>query len=750
RVPLLLTSPRETKAAFLLAAAAPREWKEYRKREKAFEGPLDNLDLDNFARALKEAGGISKVMGSRAAFLRARKILDSLPGPRVADPALVRANPLITGETYPEIRREQKGLLLDGAAWSPGAEILSRGAPAGAPVHPSALWIAWAGGNEEARKAWRTYELTFPTGTPWAPGLAVPKGVDWKKIQSILNRASSLPPSAPFLFWKLFSALDRQAPGPDPNPEWFWHTPAWARRRAETALAAWTLWRRAAGPGLRMGYGLIGCSSGEPSGYVAATLPELERLEDLAEFLRSRTPPDSRPAKILKKLSLWIGRMKALRKKQTAGIPWTREEKKYFSHFWKALNATPYPPSDITKETPHAFAVPAAWLADLRNGAAPRPEVTLYAATACPRIFYAIVRCGKKWRLAAGGLLDFREFVLPAGVPMSDSFWRRILESRAGAGKVFGKAPPKEGAKKDPLEEAFSSKNALLLLTALRAKGMDEGKTAGLLEEFLARARKEVQKKKRLVLSGALEKLGGIPALTAALEVLWTGEVKLDPIPETDWEKTAWAVVRTTLREGLSCNDFLRHYREKDPEGAKKVIRACIHTRRKWNTWDMSFFLSKFLGPPTLTGSKLFSSPEREELAEEVIRKWLPGLEKDRPLFTWEVIHLFLSGAPSGMKAVEAYCAAHPRYIPSLIPDLWVKSEGLFPETALAWMRKKLDSPPEIPSLCLFCAGMLGTYGVAMKDSWFEKAWRCWLPYLEGKRMEKQSYDWSEAGLLFL
>ncbi len=747
RIPLLLASPRETRTALLLAATAPRGWKEYRKEEKAFEGPLDNLDLDAYARALKEAGGIGKVMASRSAFLQARKILDSLPGPRVADPSLVRVNPLITGKTYEEIRRGQKGLVLDGAGWAPGAEILSRGAPIGASVHPSALWIAWAGGNEEARRAWRTYELAFPTGTPWAPGPARTEAVEWEKIKSIMARTSSLPPSAHSLFWKLFFALDRRDPARDPNPEWFWHTPAWARRRMITALAAWTLWRRAMGPGLRLGYGLIGCLGGEPSGYVAATLPELEGLGGFAEFLRSRTLRGSWSEKVLEKLSSWIDRMKALRRKQTKGIPWTAEERKYFSDFWMALVPSPGLVSDIIGGTPHAFTVPVARLTDLRKDSAPRPQVTLYAATACPRILYALVRCGKRWRLAAGGLLDFREFVHPSGVPMNDSSWRRILESRPEAGKIAGHASAKKKTKKDPLEEAFSSRNALLLLTEIEAKGMGDKKTALLLAEFLARARKGVRRKKRLVLSSALEKLGGIPALAAALEVLWTGEVKLDPLPGKDWEKTARAIVRASLREGLSCNDFLEHYLAKDPETAKEVIRGYIHMRRRWNTSDMSFFLSRFLGWPPLTEIELFPRPEREELAEEVIRKWNPKLEKDRPLFTWDILNLFLSGAPSGVKAVEDYFATHPRIIPSLIPDLWFKSKGLFPKAAMAWMRGKLDSPPGTPSLYLFCAGILGTYGVEMKNSWFEKAWRCWIPYLEGKRKEKLSYDWSEMGL---
>ncbi len=452
----MLDDPVQTRAAFLLAATAPKGWKQAFSLDRSLVGPLENLGIGAYQEALQEAGGLEAVQAGTKGWEKALAFLKGriVPGKALLEGGSkgeqwiqvwvngrtwnIRLPPLSCSwaESFPGVRYG-KGLLLDGPGFSPDAEALQWGVY-GRAAHPSGLVLAGGAGNTWALGKARSYCLHFLTGIPWAPEMAQ-GAYDWNLVRGILAPRAEEPASLQDLFWDLFRAITTDKPPGKANREWYFSSPAWAERRARTGLAGWVLWRRAAGPSVRRCLALVAAAGFSNQGYVVPTCAELERFRRFAAFLRKVAPGVEPLREPLVKANRLVERVFQLRRKQEQGRPWNQEDQDFFAHYGKALKLRKDEGfgNRVQEKTPHAYACNVGDLMAYRGGIleAEAPEASLFAALALPRRIYALVRIGGKWYLARGGVLDYREFALPVGMTLDDRGWRDILKTRPGAGR---------------------------------------------------------------------------------------------------------------------------------------------------------------------------------------------------------------------------------------------------------------------------------------------------------------------------
>ncbi|HHI68748.1 MAG TPA: DUF3160 domain-containing protein, partial [Planctomycetes bacterium] len=509
----MLDDPVQTRAAFLLAATAPKGWKQAFSLDRSLVGPLENLGIGAYQEALQEAGGLEAVQAGTKGW---EKALAFLKGRVVPGKALLVEGP--KGKRWIRFRqggrtwnfllpplscawaesflgvRLGKGLLLDGQGLSPDAEALQWGVYMRF-AHPSGLVLAGGVGNSWALGKARSYCLHFLTGIPWAPEMAQ-GAYDWNLVRGILAPRAEKSASLQDLFWDLFRAITRDKPPGKANREWYFSSPAWAERRARTGLAGWVLWRRAAGPSVRRCLGLVGAAGFRHQGYVVPTCAELERFRRFVAFLRNVAPGVEPLREPLAKANRLVERVYQLRRKQEQGRPWNQEDQDFFAHYGKALKLRKDEGfgNRVQEKTPHAYACNVGDLMAYRGRTleAEAPEASLFAALALPRRIYALVRIGGKWYLARGGVLDYREFALSVEMTLDDQGWRDVLKTRPAAGRLPGgeKGPGKREGRRLSLWSAISAKDPVALEAALLLSRRPEGAKDGLLRRLVGKARK--------------------------------------------------------------------------------------------------------------------------------------------------------------------------------------------------------------------------------------------------------------------
>ncbi len=715
---LLLDDPVQTRAGLLLAGTAPSGWEQAFSRERSLVGPLDNMGIGVYRDALKRAGGLKQVQagekgwGKALAFLKERFV----PGKallaqgrkgelsilvRLAGRNLTYYLPPLSCPWASSLLGSMvgKGLLLDGPGFSPDAEALQWGVFL-RPAHPTGLLLAGGVGNSWAEAKAASYCLRFLSGGPWDAQFA--RGdYDWRLIKEILAPRSGEPVSLQSLFWDLFRAIAADEPPGMPNREWYFSTPAWAERRARTALAGWTLWRRAAGPSVRRCLGIAAASGFRDQGYIIPTSAELDRFRRFVAFLAQAAPKWEILHEPLARVSKLVKRVYELRRKQEQGLEWNRADMDFFAHYGEALKVRKDEGGNSFREkVPHAYACNVGDLMAAEEGRtleARFPEVFLFAALAPPRRIYALVRIGGKWYLARGGVLDYREFVLPSGMSLDDRGWREVLKVLPEAGTLpdgEGKPGKRVGAGQE-WKRALASKNLVLLESALlRARTSPESLDA-LLRARVKRERKRCRSPWALALTDEKILPPGREGLLFALKVLWKGTLDLTLVPPARRRELASLAGRKAAEEEKFPWSFFRELYREDREAWTAAFEAWLDSIQDLDPLRAGKILLEFLKAPAPGAPPLVPETQRARLAGRLVSK--AGKEMETMLLRGGVRlkvllcqALFWAWSPEGYHLLDGVIQKDPQEFLETTTDAISYLKKSLPEESIRFLQEEI------------------------------------------------------------
>ncbi len=622
---LLLDRPEPWKASLLLAATAPEEWKELDQRDQALAGPLDNLGLQDYQEAMKAAGGLKALQADPEALEKLRRSLEARPVP--GRQWFQGAGHSSRGEILPA--RAGKGLNLGGSRFSPGIDALEAGIR-GRYAHPTGLILAGGAGNSWARKRAENYRIRFFWGGAWRPSLSL-GDVDWKAVETCLSVPCSRGNTGVSLFWRFFRAVARDQSGRDGNGEWYWDSPGWKKRRALAALSGWALWRKALGPLGRRG-DLVAAAAGGLGGYIVPSRKELQALRALFDFYRKKAPPMEILSEPLGRVEFLLKKVFELREKQESGKPWSAEDERFFFRFSRALRwrgGLEVSSGEDSKGSFSFFAISPGDVFLREPGAGPaRPEGKFFCGLAPPRRIYAVVRLLGKWGIARGGLLDYREFLVPPGVEFTDSDWADTLRARPEAGsleRAKGEGHGGGGWEED-LKEALKGKNLAFLRVLLLGKKGREKRLEEVLAGFLEKERRRCRDRWRVAVTGPEFRPPGLPGLLFALQLLWQGRADFALLPAGRRKEFCRKLAREAGKAGTLPVSFLRELFCLGPEWFDAGLRAWIQGKKALSAEEAARILLEFLVYPGVDGSER-EERRRRDLADLVVRAGKGGMK---------------------------------------------------------------------------------------------------------------------------
>ncbi len=613
---LLLDRPEQLKAGLLLSATAPVEWKNLNKRDRILAGPLDNLGLGDFQEALKEAGGLKKVKKNPGVL---RKILGMLKAKK------------IPGRCAFQVQRT-RGLNLGGSRSSPGIDALVLGS-GGRYVHPTGLILAGGVGNSWARKEAGKHRIRYFWGEVWRPDLAL-GDVDWPGVETCLSVSFSRGGGGCSLFWRFFRILAGEGPGRDGNGEWYWNSPAWKKRKALAALGGWALWRKALGPLGRRGRLVVG--GGNPrGGYIVPSREEIQALREFFGLYERIAPHLEILGEPLKRVRSLLKKTAELREKQETGESWSEEDEAFFSGFSRALRLRGDHHPESPEGSGNSFYPCVVQVGDLSvrepGKDSGHPEGKLFSGLATPKRIYAIVRSFGKWMVARGGVLDYREFLVPPGMGFDDRDWAETLRSHPGAGAldVTGEEGfPAKGWRRK-IEEAVREKNPALLQAMVLAGGAEKEAEMEFLARILEKERAGCKDRWRVACTSLDLRPPGLKGLLFSFQLVWRGRADPALVPPGRRKDLCRKVALEAGRSGAFPLSFFRELFGRGLDLFQAGLEGYIEGKKKLGAEESGRILLEFLSYP----GKGASGPEeqkRRELAGLVVRS---GREMMKTLF---------------------------------------------------------------------------------------------------------------------